>query len=89
MVTKRDPRHNVLKLRTLELFERSGPIRPAEYMVRARFYPIQAADAYLRRLARMGLLTRAKDAGGHYLYMLSDRGTERLAWLRSQRFLSG
>lgn len=76
--------YNELKLRTLELFSRSGPIRPGEYMVRARFYPIQAADTYLRRLARMGLLKRAKDARGRFLYMISEAGTKRLAWLRSQ-----
>lgn len=74
-------RYNELKVRTLELFVRSGPIRPAEYMVRAKFYPIQAADAYLRKLARMGLLKRAKDARGRWLYLISDRGNQRLAWL--------
>lgn len=75
---------NELKQKTLEIFSRSGPIRPAEYMVRAKFYPLQGAHTYLRRLARMGLLKRAKDARGRYLYMISERGTERLAWLRSQ-----
>ena len=73
---------NELKLRTLALFERSGPIRPGEYMVRARFYPLQAADAYLRRLTKMGLLQRSRDARGLYLYRLSKWGAARLAWLR-------
>lgn len=75
---------NQLKFRTLEIFSRSGPIRPAEYMVRARFYPIQAAQTYLIRLARMGLLRRSKDARGRHLYMLSESGAKRLAWLREQ-----
>lgn len=77
--------YNELKLRTLEIFSRSGPIRPAEYMVRAKYYPIQAADSYLRRLTRFGLLKRRKDARGRYLYMLSDAGAKRLAWLREQQ----
>jgi hypothetical protein len=74
--------YNELKLRTLELFVRSGPIRPAEYMVRAKFYPLQAADAYLRRLTRWGLLKRSKDSQGRFLYLISDRGKKRLTWLR-------
>lgn len=77
--------YNELKLKTLEIFSRSGPIRPAEYMVRAKYYPIQAADSYLRRLTRMGLLKRHRDARGRYLYMLSDSGSKRLAWLREQK----
>lgn len=77
-------RRNELKILTLEIFSRSGPIRPAEYMVRTKFYPIQAADRYLRRLTRMGLLRRAHDAHGRYLYMLSDSGAKRLEWFRSQ-----
>lgn len=79
--------YNELKLRTLEIFSRSGPIRPAEYMVRAKYYPIQAADAYLRKLTRMGLLKRQPDARGHYLYLLSPAGEKRLAWLREQKEL--
>lgn len=73
---------NELKLRTLEIFGRSGPIRPAEYMVRARFYPLQAAHTYLRRLTRMGLLQRRPDSTGRFLYLISPRGEQRLAWLR-------
>jgi hypothetical protein len=77
--------YNELKLRTLELFVRSGPIRPAEYMVRAKFYPLEAADAYLRRLTRWGLLQREPDSQGRYLYLISDRGKQRLAWLQEQQ----
>ncbi len=81
--------YNELKLRTLELFTRSGPIRPGEYMVRARFYPVEAADAYLRKLTKMGLLKRRRDARGHYLYMISHWGELRLQWLRQQLELTG
>lgn len=74
--------YNELKLRTLEIFSRSGPIRPGEFMVRAKFYPIAAAQSYLGRLARYGLLKRAKDGAGRHLYLISPRGEQRLAWLR-------
>lgn len=74
--------YNELKRRTLEIFARSGPIRPGEYMVRARFYPLAAAHGYLFRLRKMGLLRKSEDARGLHLYSLSPAGVKRLAWLR-------
>ena len=91
---------NRLKVRTLELFARSGPIRPGDYLLRSSHFgpnhygrptpffgrfALQAADTYLRRLTRMGLLKRRKDARGHYLYMLSEPGAKRLAWLQGRK----
>lgn len=76
--------YNELKFRTLEIFARSGPIRPAEYMVRARFYPLAAAHGYLYRLRRMGLLRKTDDARGRHLYSITESGLRRLAWLANQ-----
>jgi DNA-binding IclR family transcriptional regulator len=77
---------NKLKLRTLEIFSRSGPIRPADYMVRAKFYPLAAAHTYLIRLKKMGLLAQGEDARGRHLYALTERGAQRLSWLRARMY---
>jgi len=76
--------YNELKLRTLEIFARSGPIYPGEYMLRARFYPLAAAHGYCIRLAKMRLLRRTIDRRGRHLYSLTRAGEKRLAWLRAQ-----
>ncbi len=76
--------YNALKLRTLEIFTRYGPMHPEEYMVRARFYPRAAAHGYLFRLRRWGLLRRSLDARGRHVYSLTAKGEARLIWLREQ-----
>lgn len=76
--------YNELKTRTLAIFVRSGPIRPAEYMVCAKFYPVAAAHGYLIHLRKMGLLKQTADARGRHLYSITPAGERRLAWLRDR-----
>ena len=78
----RSLRYNVLKKRALEVFEcHGGWLRPPEWAVRARFYPIRAAYSYLLRLHRFGLLERQGSLRGAVAYRLSERGNRRLKWL--------
>jgi hypothetical protein len=77
----RNPEHNRLKLRTLEIFNLYGPLNPPAWAVLAKFLPIRASYSYLLRLHRFGLLNRTRDKSGLLLYSLSDRGWKRLQWL--------
>src|SRR5258708_4490150 len=74
--------YNELKRLTLALFESYDWLRPPDWAHRTRFQPKRASYSYLKRLCRWGLLQRRWDAGGFLVYGLSDRGRERLAWLR-------
>jgi hypothetical protein len=75
--------YNARKAQTLAIFEHRGRLKPPEWAVLARFYPIRASYSYLVRLHRFGLLRRGLDAQGHVAYSLSARGRRRLAWLRA------
>ena len=73
--------YNELKKRTLAIFVRSGPIRPSEYAVRAKFYPRAAAHTYLIHLRKMGLLKATVDRTGRHVYSITPAGERRFAWL--------
>jgi hypothetical protein len=77
--------YNELKTKALTIFEQEGPLAPPEWAVRARFWPIRASYSYLSRLHKWGLLGRSRDARGCLLYLLSERGRSRLAWLRGRK----
>jgi hypothetical protein len=82
---KRPTDKNSLKIRTLEAFEIDGPMTPAVLASRIGFYPARSAYSYLLRLHRFGLLERRNDIRGFLLYAISQKGRERLAWLRANR----
>jgi hypothetical protein len=75
-------KYNVLKLRALTAFENRGWLSPRSWAVVARFTPARAAYSYLKRLYRSQLLERGFDQRGLLYYRLSERGANRLAWLR-------
>ena len=75
-------KYNLLKIRTLTLFENRGWLSPPAWAVLASFYPVRAAYSYLKRLHRWKLLDRTLDRRGLLLYRLSRRGADRLDWLR-------
>lgn len=80
---------NRRKLQTLEIFTRWPELRPGDYAVEARFYPIRAAWSYLRKLQRMNLLNRRRDFRGRLVYRLSKRGAAYLLWVRRGRKVLG
>jgi hypothetical protein len=80
---KRSAKFNVLKLRALEAFENRGWINPIVWAAFVGFYPARAAYSYLLRLRRFRLLERGRDAEGLIVYHISNRGRERLNFLRN------
>ena len=78
-------RYNELKRTALATLEGRGWLNPPAWAVLVRMYPIRAAYSYLLRLHCWGLLERRRDARGLLLYRLSQRGEQRLAWLRCGR----
>jgi len=74
--------HNERKLQTLTIFEGRGWLSPPAWAVLAGFYPVRAGYSYLLQLHRWRLLDRALDRRGLILYRISERGRERLTWLR-------
>jgi len=75
-------RFNVLKHRTLAIFNRCGWLNPAAWAVLAGFHPARAAYSYLLHLHRSGLLLRRHNSRGLLLYGLSAQGSRRLLWLQ-------
>jgi hypothetical protein len=76
---------NSLKQHALSTFENRGWLSPPAWAVLAGFYPVRAAYTYLKRLHRWKLLERSLDRRGLLLYRISDRGAQRLEWLRGNR----
>ena len=75
---------NSLKLQVLQVLDRRGWLNPPAVAELVGFRARRGMYSYLGRLHRYGLLRRRHDARGLILYQLSDRGAERLAWLRSR-----
>ncbi|MGH9253500.1 MAG: hypothetical protein ACRD3C_02905 [Vicinamibacterales bacterium] len=82
-------KYNLLKLRALTVFENRGWLSPPAWAVLASFYPVRAAYSYLLRLHRWKLLDRTLDRRGLLLYRLSQRGVDRLDWLRRRTHEEG
>jgi hypothetical protein len=83
-VRSRPPRYNKLKQHALEIFDRQGGwLRPPDWAVLANFYPVRAAYSYLKRLHYFGLLERDMSSRKCILYRISEKGRNRLLWLRS------
>lgn len=77
-------KYNSLKRRALAVFEHRGWLSPPAWAVLAGFYPVRASYTYLKHLHKWKLVDRSLDRRGLLLYRLSQRGRERLAWLRNQ-----
>ncbi len=79
--------YNKLKIRTLNVFAFAPGawFTPGEVAERLGFVPRRAVWTYLKRLWRFGLLERRSFGVGTLKYKLSEAGTTRLRWLRSQR----
>jgi DNA-binding IclR family transcriptional regulator len=79
--------YNSLKLQALSVFARANGewLRPSLVAERLDFLPRRSAWTYLKRLWRFGLLEKRSFGKGTLQYKISDEGTARLKWLRSQR----
>jgi len=74
--------YNELKREALAIFDSHDWLRPPDWALLARFWPPRSAYSYLKRLWFWRLLERRRDARGLLVYRLSDRGRDRLRWLR-------
>jgi hypothetical protein len=72
------------KVEVLSIFERVGGfLTPDQVCAKLQPRPDRrSAYSYLLRLSRQGLLERNQARRGHLAYRLSDRGRQRLAYLR-------
>ena len=59
-------------------------LRPNEAAERLDFFPARSAWTYFKRLWTFGLLERRSSGRGTLEYKISEQGTARLRWLRSQ-----
>jgi len=76
---------NTLKLKTLAVLERAGrAMEVPELAVAVSYYPVDGFFSYCRRLEKWGLLAAMKSGAGKLAYAVTQRGRERLAWLRRQ-----
>jgi hypothetical protein len=66
---------------TEEPLSRRNAIRPEAYAWKIRKLPATAAYSYLNKLHQWGLLWRQENP---VRYRISQRGRERLAWLRER-----
>ena len=81
----RGPR-NSLKLKTLAILARAGrAMEVPELAVSVSYFSIDGFYSYCRRLERWGLLTAMKSAAGKLAYTITQRGRDRLVWLRRDR----
>jgi hypothetical protein len=80
-------RYNELKLRTLSAFANANGewLKPIEVAKRLDFRPYRSMWTYLSRLWRFGLLERRFFGKGTLKYRISEAGTARLDWIRSEK----
>jgi DNA-binding PadR family transcriptional regulator len=75
------------KADVLSIFDRAGGFLTPD-QVSGKLQPRpdrRSAYSYLLRLSRQGLLERNQAGRGHLAYRLSDRGQQRLVYLRRAR----
>jgi len=79
-------RYNKLKIRTLNVFAfvPGAWFKPGEVAEQLDFVPRRAVWTQLKRLWGFGLLERRFTGTGTLKYRISDGGSARLRWLRSQ-----
>lgn len=82
-IRKRISQFNSLKLRALAAFENRDWMQPVTWAAITGFNPARASYTYLLRLTRFGLLQRGRGINGLLFYRITDRGKQRLAWLRN------
>lgn len=84
-INKRPTKFNALKIRALTAFENRGWINVPTWAASVRFNPVRAAYCYLKRLQKLTLLESAKNPSGIIFYRLTQRGYDRLIWLREKK----
>ena len=76
--------HNKTKRRALEVLENRIPMDAPTFAHRVGIRPVRRVYAYLDHLAVLGLVARRADLGSRLHFQITERGLERLEWLRAQ-----
>jgi hypothetical protein len=85
LIKNRPTKFNALKIRALTAFENRGWVNVPTWASLVRFNPVRAAYSYLSRLKKLKLLESAKNRSGIIFYRLTQRGYQRLVWLREKK----
>lgn len=75
---------NKTKKRALEVLENGIPIEGPTFAGKVGIRPVRRVYAYLDHLAALGLVGRRTDLGSKLRFQITERGLERLKWLRDQ-----
>ena len=76
---------NKTKRRALEVLENGIPMDAPTFAHRVGIHPVRRVYAYLDHLAVFGLVVRRSDLGSKLHFQITERGLERLEWLRGQK----
>jgi len=83
---KREMRpYNKTKRRTLEILENKTWLDVPAIARKVGISPVRRAYTYLAHLEDMGLVKGGWDAAGKLHFQITERGLERLEWLRAQK----
>ncbi len=77
--------YNKTKKRALEILENKIWLDVPAVARKVGIRPVRRAYTYLAHLENMGLITRGLDAAGKLHFQITERGLERLEWLRGQK----
>ena len=76
--------YNKTKKRALEVLEDKTWMDVPAFARKVGIRPVRRTYTYLAHLEDLGLVTRGWDAHGKLHFQITDRGLERLEWLRLQ-----
>jgi hypothetical protein len=79
--------YNKTKKRSLEVLENGIPMDGPTFAHRAGIRPVRRVYAYLDHLALLGLVVRRADLGSRLHFQITERGLQRLKWLRAEERL--
>ena len=76
--------YNKTKKRALEVLENRIAIDGPTFADKVGIHPVRRVYAYLDHLAALDLVLRRTDIGSKIHFQITERGLERLEWLRAQ-----
>src|SRR5256885_12560881 len=76
--------YNKTKKRSLEVLENGIPMDGPTFAHRVGIRPVRRGYAYLDHLAVFGLAVRRVDLGRRLHFQITERGLNRLKWLRAE-----
>ena len=82
---RKNESYNKTKKRAREVLEGGTPIDGPTFARKVGIRPVQRVYAYLDHLAVLGLVVRRADLGSKLLCQITERGLDRLKWLRGQQ----